>query len=189
MSDLEHIREKREDFERIVEIVRHLPAGWEAKAHLGWAIEVRHKDGYSLLFSRKHSGDKRWRVFGMWPKDREGRSWPPLEEPEIFVSVTRDPKAIAADIERRFLPKYLDKWQTMKRRAEEHANFRERVQAVHERLKPICKKSDGVYAFRVDTPEWVALDIRCRPDVVEKIVNLLVEDRNDASVDRPDLDA
>lgn len=170
---------QREDFEKVVAVTEYLP-GWEVKSYLWREIEVQHKDGYGLLFARLGN---RWVVTGTWPKDSRGQIWCPFDEPAISVSVNHTPKAIATHVRRRLLPTYITEWEKMKQRADISSLFFNQVKNVHDRLEPIFAKANGVYSFKVEKPTEVTLDIRCSPDVAQKIADLLIEINSDSSVE------
>lgn len=115
--------------------------GGEIAAHLdGWSVEADaecahhaslvHRDGgrVSLWYDRR---TRKMRVSGQWPRGRSGglrsaRDWRVIawdaKEPSVNVSLDREPKAIARDIERRFLGRYLEMYgQVLKVQAEEAA--------------------------------------------------------------------
>lgn len=108
------------DFARAV--AEHL-FGWhyydKHEPRLAYCACLRHETGAVANFFYRPPIDQRVRIRGEYPDNERGhrtdaRYWGAVpwngREPEITVSINRDPRAVAADFRRRFEPVYLPAW-------------------------------------------------------------------------------
>jgi hypothetical protein len=98
-------------------IAQHLP-GWKAEGceENRDRAELRHGSGAAVTLHRVWSNKRRIEAHGQYPRGSEGQYRGPMDwgairydakAPEITFDATRDPKALARDLERRLLPQYL----------------------------------------------------------------------------------
>ena len=114
---------------------------WNGAMHTNGAMhQITDPDGriFSLNFERyDHKG--RIVINGSYPLSPSGYRFRTGHYPEITVSQTRTPAAIAADITRRFYPDFRQEWDyVIKRNAEEAAQIAD-ANAITDRLNPHLK--------------------------------------------------
>lgn len=82
-------------------------AHWVAQIYL-MSEDGQRARGPTIHLTQDHNG--RVEVSGVYPRDNQGQACQSLnaQEVRIGVSITRDPRAAARDIQRRFIPRYLD---------------------------------------------------------------------------------
>lgn len=78
-------------------------------------VEMLHPEGFKLFFNAGWSGGyDKISIGSSWPLDEDRRQVTSSYDasiPRINVSVTRTPKAIAREVERRFLPEWRPLWE------------------------------------------------------------------------------
>jgi hypothetical protein len=166
--------------------------GWEAVPgyHVG-AASVRHRDGRGLFFvalTYPWSARGRAEVRGEYPA---GWSWRERAI-TVTVSVGRDPAAVARDLERRLLPRYLPELELARERvASEAAEEAGRERVAAELLaavpgavrSPVQGRSDGVelrlpghgyrHDVRVRSSDGTVVDVDLRGVPAEDAVRML----------------
>ncbi len=149
--------------------------------HDVWAKLAR-IDGAELCF-RYDMRAKRVEVSGKYPM-HNSNILPYRDRPDgISVSVTRDPAKVAADIIRRFLPVYLEKYEEGLRQKAASVEYDAQIKQLAERLgsKDGSRQftppnlPDGIYgSVRVDAPNSVKLELYSLPAATaEKILEIL----------------
>lgn len=162
--------------------------------------QLRHADGYGFGLRTIWNKPDRIAISGTWPKDMKGTvhvPYVPYGEspgdhiPEITVAAARGAAAIAEEIQKRFLPKYLSQWQ---KQAEQVTNFNEHdigQLALIERLAVVAKEpmsprnrelrsfaikiGDSYSDIVADSPTSATLKLHLNQDQAEKVLKLLKE--------------
>lgn len=160
----------------IEKLVKHFP-GYEADPrYLGsyWQRAIVDTDGHGLFFD--FHNPKRVVISGVWPLHPDN-DW--------SISVARDKpiEKIAADIQRRFMPPYLEVFDKQAAIANERVVFQRRVEATKNKLLAIegtraCPHSSAVYApncltLNVQGPDSIRLE--CRGNVSLKAAKRIIE--------------
>jgi hypothetical protein len=131
-------------FEFAQKIASHLD-GWQPldPQSFNHAAEIGGPDGAGLTISINGFGDfcqdGRVEVSGQWPEAATVNQstvtfYPRGESTSITAAVSRGPQAVAKDIERRLLPKYLPLYREMKERREQYLAKEARRRDCLERL-------------------------------------------------------
>jgi hypothetical protein len=121
------------------QVANLLDGSWQAEfiEDCDWSFRLKRKDGFSLSVSYDKYKNKlnfkpRWeKLYNFLPYElREGKwngsSWQVSKWDEINVSATRQPIAIAKDIERRLLPVVLLEWEKAMDKQQASNNQRQR---------------------------------------------------------------
>lgn len=162
--------------------------GWEAVAiDSYWQFQLSDGEGRLLLFNTTHKPGK-LSISGSWPLTKDRNTCSPDNTPKITVSASRTAADIARDIERRFLPDYLELHAKMiilrdKENASSDAQA-VRVKALGELLEEEASEQNIKNAyFRLY--KWGITDVRISSDtmrielgylphnVAEKVIKLL----------------
>ena len=180
------------------QIAAHLP-GWQARpqrgsdyGHCRYAT-IKH-DGGGLIQLYYDSYRKHVSCSGRYP-ERNGRSCSPSDwgvlryseaAPAIKFSPTREPKALARDIERRFLAKYLPLFAACQSRKGEHEAAEEDRSTYLARYAAACGgkvrgekihlycEDDGMMGdVQVQTDGGARIDVWVPADKAEKIMQIL----------------
>ncbi len=121
-----------------------------------WQI-VRLPDG--LTFDLHLNGyENKVAVSGVWPKDGKGQTVTPryainynTAAAKIYVGTGRDPKAVAKDITRRFLPTYREQYAACLERVASRNEYQDKVAANTRRIAAVLGVSpDDKYGFRIE---------------------------------------
>jgi len=150
-------------------------------------------DGCQITVMLYWRDDDRLTIYGNWPQalpSPDGTQYTfrpdPRHDPgEITAALSRGPAAIAADIRRRFLPKYLPLWDEMIARKAATADQFAAIRAGYARLAAVAgtaHNGDGRLVFRNaaiklshdDRGLHAAIDLHCIPfDKTLAIVKVL----------------
>jgi hypothetical protein len=111
-------------------ILVHLP-GWKLDPQYAnsWAAGLIDGMGREIHINPVKAKGRLY-LSGFWPKDKHGNQLVPVSAPHATISRDRPPEKIAADILRRFLPKYQDAYAPLLaeiKRTEERENRREAI--------------------------------------------------------------
>lgn len=133
---------------------------------LGWehrSAEEEHRgetlargDGPSFRLHRQWGDKARLAVSGDWPKAEDGTRFSARRRDyggthqEITVAASRTAESIAADIERRFLPGYLEEWGHQEKQRDEHEENRRYVEDLADSLARIIG-TNGRRQYQHDT--------------------------------------
>lgn len=112
---------------------------------------------FSVLFDRHGSAGK-LQVWPHWPKDATGHeNWPRQDDrpSAVNISSSKPAEQIARDIERRFLPAYLEAWDKQLAQVNERNAYNERKLANIDR---IAKETGAVVERRQHDKENARLD-------------------------------
>lgn len=187
--------EESKAFQALVESVAVLLPGWKFCPPADedqWAVagRIQHPDGRALNVAalEKDQGSFRLSVSGSWPKDPKGACIGPWDLRQSLKSITvssrRGAPLIAAEIERRYLPRYTEIWglalAEINRRRERQRALKEAQSRIAEALglnKPETTQyadlASGRMSAEVTSPEDVKLDIFVPLDVALKVIALL----------------
>jgi hypothetical protein len=124
--------------ELALSVAQHLP-GWTISSEetSDYHAALRHESGPELSFGKGRERD-RLHVHGSWPRDQRHGSYAPYSNaPAISVSISRDPKAIAREIERRFLPGFLPLWHAAEGRRREAEESNAKAETLAARLRDL----------------------------------------------------
>ena len=139
------------------EIVSFLP-GWRVERLYPQndASDERYKaiDERGRAFSIHEIWNKkdRWEFLVVWPMMLNGASQTPYREedrPSCTVAKSRGPKAIATDLQRRFLPDLIEAWDKQKAQADENDAYKLATENLYQELYSIlypgreCKIHSG----------------------------------------------
>jgi hypothetical protein len=111
-----------------------------------------HSDGRYFYVSPTWAGPGKLHISGMYPKDgtrcMSPRDWGAIKysdtPPSINVSASRDPKAIAKDITRRFLPVYTEVFNACVARKTQQDSYRNtQAEAVRQIVAALGPKADA----------------------------------------------
>ena len=123
------------------QVAHHMGPSWQAEMNHDRAGYLIASDGRKILvYHDQHAN--RLEVSGSYPRDDRNTQYISAYDnpPKITVNAGRDPRAIALDISRRFLPAFNAMWQEALKREAEHiayaANQKANVQRLVEAWSP-----------------------------------------------------
>ena len=159
---------------------------------------LRHTEGYGMHLAPIWNKPDRLEISGTWPKNFKGMVQVPHipygtpvkeQRPEITVATARGGEAIAAEIQKRFLPLYVSKWQEMAKEAKRQDDHEAGQLALIEKLaaltgeklsdhnrerKTFTWKSGGWYSdIEVYSPTDATLKLRVNAEQAERILKML----------------
>jgi len=117
------------------QVAHHMGPSWQAEMNHDRAGYLIASDGRKILvYHDQHAN--RLEVSGSYPRDDRNTQYISAYDnpPRITVSMARNPRAIALDISRRFLPAFDAMWQEALKREGEHIAYADARQSNVERL-------------------------------------------------------
>lgn len=113
----------------------------------GWTLSDRETNEYHAVLAHESGPElsinvdhwkHRLHVHGSWPRDSRNGSYAPRSgAPRISVGVTRSPKSIAREIERRFVPALMPLWHAAEGQRRQMEERNEKAEALARRLRDI----------------------------------------------------
>lgn len=128
----------------VAEVAKYMP-GWKQQfygdrlRYLDGRV-LKRDDGAEIIFHVYWNKKDRVNIHGSYPKSDDGHTFPYTrseERPGISVSITKAPEKIAKDIERRFLPPYLELYEAGLEALQGHNNRLKKRQQMYARLQRV----------------------------------------------------
>lgn len=155
MTDLD---ENREAARKLAGMLAAEMPGWVATIppcrdfEPEWCDLVRADGAAMRLRVGGWKNEGRVNVYGLFPSHKDGTQYTPRVRVSVTCSVKRKPHDIARDIERRFLPQYLDEYVRAVDAVRVEDQYRDEAQAVAERLAAVVEGSVQDRSSRVCAP-------------------------------------
>ena len=184
-------------------IAKHLPGSWRLDTTNTRPCEVLlGENGKGICVGTQWNQKGKLRVYGLYPKSELAGSYGAVERavlsykesaPEIGITATREPEAIAREIVRRFLPEYEALFAKCVERVKDlEAEHRRRV-ALQERVIAAIgeprrgrqdKPTEGLHLWfpdgwnvsgdvEVSSPDWVSIKMSLDPERAVAILRFL----------------
>lgn len=167
------LSDEREKAERIARSVAAHLKDWTVEAEEGhWGVYLVHPCGARIFVTTaRHAARGRVVFSGCAPKHKNGQSdgwgwtWDPKRKTtvsnrlEVTCAATRDPKAIASEVERRLIPRFLDAWRAAAAKVDTEDTALEDMITTAKRIATVLdvgftsesarrpKRGDGIYLY------------------------------------------